>query len=228
VNGAGGEFVDIETSIGKFMGDRKPDRRYTSFDYCFNYFQAYREQGRTADLSARHNMQLSCLQLGFYLASWGMFRASSQLPSRSLTQFEPLIEVIAAAPAQAWEIDAHCYSPRNVALLTDLGQRIGSVFPHPVTLTLITKIMLGVFGSVPALDQFVVKGMRKEGLSATFSAGMLGQLSSFYEANADVIDRHRAATYDFESGQPGTRTYSRAKVIDMIFFIHGGGRGSRF
>ena len=136
--------------------------------------------------------------------------------------------MIAAAPAQAWEIDAHCYSPRNVALLTELGQRIGSVFPHSVTPTLITKIMLGVFGSVPALDQFVVKGMKKEGLTASFSPGMLGQLSRFYEANAKAIDRHRAATYDFESGQPGTRTYSRAKVIDMIFFIHGGGRGSRF
>jgi hypothetical protein len=163
--------MDIETSIEKFMGDRKPDRRYTSFDYCFNYFQTYREQGRTADLSTRQNMQLSCLQLGFYLASWGMFRASSRLPSRSLTQFEPLIEVIAGAPAQAREIDAHCYSPRNVALLTDLGQRIASIFPHPVTPTLITKIMLGVFGSVPALDQFVVKGMRKEGISVSFSAG---------------------------------------------------------
>ena len=34
---------------GKDMGQH-PDGRYASFDYCFNYFQAFREQGRIADI----------------------------------------------------------------------------------------------------------------------------------------------------------------------------------
>ena len=34
---------------GKDMG-RHPDGRYASFDYCFNYFQSFREQNRVADI----------------------------------------------------------------------------------------------------------------------------------------------------------------------------------
>ena len=53
-------------------GGRKPNERYTSFDYCYNYFQAFRESGEVSALATPTNIQVSCLQLGFYLASWGM------------------------------------------------------------------------------------------------------------------------------------------------------------
>ena len=78
--------MDIGANIKCFMGDRTAEQRYASFDYCFNYFQSFRETGRTVGLAAPENMLLSCLHLGFYLASWGMFRGSSDLPSRSLKQ----------------------------------------------------------------------------------------------------------------------------------------------
>jgi hypothetical protein len=42
-------------------------------------------------------------------------------------------------------------------------------FPHYITPTLITKIILGVFGSVPALDQYVTSGLRREGMSTSLS-----------------------------------------------------------
>ncbi|MEI2819625.1 MAG: hypothetical protein V9E81_05175 [Marmoricola sp.] len=35
-------MVDIEANITRFMGTRGPTLRYTSFDYCFNYFQSHR------------------------------------------------------------------------------------------------------------------------------------------------------------------------------------------
>ena len=41
-----------------------------------------------------------------------------------------------------------------------------------------------------------------------------------------MIDRNRVSTLDFHTGEPTNRRYSRAKVIDMIFFIEGGGSGS--
>ena len=67
--------VDLEINIKKYLdGDadsegRKPDARYASFDYCFNYFQSFREAGESAALAKPANIQLSCLHLGFYLAS---------------------------------------------------------------------------------------------------------------------------------------------------------------
>lgn len=37
----------------------------------------------------------------------------------------------------------------------------------------------------------------------------------------EVIERHRVPTIDFVTGEPTNRRYSRAKVIDMIFFVEG-------
>jgi hypothetical protein len=219
--------MDIEESVGRFLGVREAGQRYASFDYCFNYFQEFREQDRIAEIAAGPNMQLSCLQLGFYLASWGMFRASSRLPGSSLAQFRRVVEVIATTAPATWEIDAHCYSAENQDQLVRLAARIQDAFPHHVTPTLITKIILGVFGSIPALDQFVTSGLRKEGIGTSLSPATLDGISRFYDAHAGAIDRHRVPAYDFGTGQPGCRRYTRAKVIDMIFFIRGGGRASR-
>jgi hypothetical protein len=57
--------MDIEANLTAFTGNRPSGARYTSFDYCFNYFQSFREQNRVADIASRENKQLSCL----YLAS---------------------------------------------------------------------------------------------------------------------------------------------------------------
>jgi hypothetical protein len=95
--------VDIGASIKRFQGDRQPERRSVSFDYCFNYFQSFREDASVADIATAENMLLSCLHLGFYLASWGMFRGSSGLRSQSLKQFQPVVELTARTPVMSGE-----------------------------------------------------------------------------------------------------------------------------
>jgi hypothetical protein len=215
--------MDIEANLEAFIGDRTPDARYASFDYCFNYFQSFREQNRIADIAAPENMQMSCLQLGFYLASWGMFRGSSTLLLKSARHYEPVIDVIAAAPAGAWDLDVHCYTSGTWPLLRQLDKQIRVAFGHRngVTPTLATKVMLGVFGNVPAFDTYFKVGFR----AATFGPKAFRRLGEFYQEHADVIERHRIPTLDFRTGAPTLRRYSRAKVIDMIFFIEGGGSG---
>jgi hypothetical protein len=37
------ERVDIERNLQAYLSARQPAARYTSFDYCFNYFQTHRE-----------------------------------------------------------------------------------------------------------------------------------------------------------------------------------------
>jgi len=152
--------VDIEANIEKYLSKHLPTDRYTSFDYCFNHFQSHREQGRIPALAAGSGMQLSCLHLGFYLASWGMYRGSAALLQRSLRQLAPVVEIIADAPQGVWEADADDYSDRVCVELLELAGRLRREFPKRPTDTLITKTMLGVFGCVPAFDQYVVKGSR--------------------------------------------------------------------
>ena len=81
--------------------------------------------------------------------------------------------------------------------------------------------MLGVYGSVPAFDRNFKKGF---GVS-TFGPMSLRRIAAFYEDNADVIDAHRILTLDFATGAETTLRYTRAKVIDIVFFIEGGYTG---
>jgi hypothetical protein len=223
--------MDIDRNIALFMGDGdpQPGGRYASFDYCFNYFQAFREQDRVEEIAARGNMQVSCLQLGFYLASWGMFRGQSVLRGRSLQQFRPVVESISTTPQMIWEIDADSYSPDTCRALVDTASDIRRAlqFPHDKwpSATLVTKIMLGVFGNVPAFDTWVRAGLRAEGLVGRFGPRALQRIGCFYQDHSQVIDRNRIHTLDFETGKPTRRRYTRAKVIDMIFYVEGGGRG---
>ena len=222
-----GAPLDIYRNICSFMGDRQPEARYASFDYCFNHFQSFRERGRITDIAASENVLLSCLHLGFYLASWGMLRASSELPKRSLRQFEPVIELIAGTPSDIWEIDANHYSDDVCDTLVIVANDIQKALRYPdgtwPTRTLATKIMLGIFGSVPAFDSRVMQGLRKTGRTGRFGVRALLDIGHFYADHHEVIDRHRESTLDVATGLPTQRLYTRAKVIDQIFFIEGGG-----
>ena len=219
--------MDIEANIKSFSGDRQPEQRFASFDYCFNYFQSFREGCRVADIATAQNMLLSCLHLGFDLASWGMFRGSSGLRSRSLKQFEPVVELIARTPSDIWMIDAHCYSETVCHKLVSTASDIEEALHYPdgawPTKTLATKIMLGVFGNVPAFDSRVVAGLRKTRLTGRFGFRALRDIGRFYDDHREVIERQRVCTLDFATGQQTQRLYTRAKVIDEIFYIEGRG-----
>ena len=76
--------VDINANLAAFLEYRTPEARYASFDYCFNYFQEARDSGNTAQLADDEHRMLSCFQLGFFLASWGMMRGSGDLYQRSV------------------------------------------------------------------------------------------------------------------------------------------------
>lgn len=177
--------MDIEGNVRAYLGGREPGARYTSFDYCFNYFQAHREQGRLPALVRGDALQLSCLHLGFYLASWGMLRGSSDLLQRSLRHLIPVIEVIANAPAEMWDMDAHRYGDGGCPVVFETGRQVKAALSNAASDTLVTKVMLGTFGAVPAFDAYFKRGL---GVT-TFGPKALRKIGEFYDANAEVIER---------------------------------------
>ncbi len=96
---------DIEANLDDYLGDRDGHARYSSFDYCFNYFRSFQREGRLAELTSRDMLEMSCLQLGFYLASWGMFRGKSQLIRRSMKHYVSVLEAVISADARVWTLD---------------------------------------------------------------------------------------------------------------------------
>ena len=45
---------------GKNRG-KKPDERYASFDFCYNYFYSFYKEKRLPELANNENLQTSCL-----------------------------------------------------------------------------------------------------------------------------------------------------------------------
>ena len=121
----------IKKLIEQFMKKRKAGHRYASFNYCFNYFRDFKNKGRVKDLATKENFETACLQLAFFLASWGMFRMSGKLGQeanakhfgkliREMSQWEGTHKM-----ADVWEIDVADYSERSKrSLLIECYKRI--------------------------------------------------------------------------------------------------------
>src|SRR5688572_13668190 len=107
------ENLNIYRSGDKSSGGLKPTERYASFDYCYNYFQSFREQNNIPGLADPDHIQTSCLHIAFYLASWGMLRASSFLLQKSAKHYELLIQGIVDFPPSIWNIDVDSYTEEN-------------------------------------------------------------------------------------------------------------------
>jgi len=197
----------------------QPAGRYASFDYCFNYFQSFRESNRLNVLVDSDHIQTGCLQVAFYLASWGMLRGSSFLLGKSIKFYEPLINLVASFDKAIWAIDVNSYTDTNIQLLLSCKLAIVEALgkSNNPSNTLVSKIMLGVFGNVPAFDTLFSIGF---GLN-WFNEKSLGHLAKYYQDNRPILDQYQIPTYDFVTGQPTKRLYTKAKLIDMIGFIEG-------
>jgi hypothetical protein len=188
--------VDISVHATRYLRGRRDTARYASFDYCFNYFQSFQDEGRTAALTEANQLETSCLQLGFYLASWGMFRGKAAPLQHSAKSLGPAVRVVAAAPEAVLRADADDYSPPVQAALTKVYRELRASLPGGQSQTLVTKTMLGVFGCVPAYDRY----FRDAFGAATFGPKSLSGLEVYYRANAGEIDAYRVSTIDFATG----------------------------
>ena len=203
---------------GKNRG-KKPDERYASFDFCYNYFYSFYKEKRLPELANNENLQTSCLQLGFYLASWGMMRGSSFLLEKSVRNFRELITCFSKMDSCLWEIDVDNYNDENISILLDCKQQIINSLgeKNNPSDTLITKIMLGVFANVPAFDTYFRKSLKVH----SFNKKSLLKIKDFYEDNKSVFDSYQIHTFDFLSSKESDIVYTKAKLIDMCGFMDG-------
>ena len=208
--------TDPVLNVRTFISNRNANTRYSSYDHCFNYFQEHWETGQTANLVSKSGIQMSCLHLGYYLASWGMFRGKAALLQHSSRALLPAVEMIAEAPANMWTTDVVDYNENRIEAILDFKNALSAVVPGGQSGTLTSKIMLGVFGCVPAFDRYFCKGFNVSG----FRRSALRDVQDYYSRYQKIIDDHRDHTINFD-GETTKRRYTQAKVIDMIFFIEG-------
>lgn len=209
---------DVRSVVQRYLAARRdPTSRSASYDHCFNYFQSFREAGRVPDLSNKECCQLSCLQLGFYLASWGMYRASSDLHKRSAAALAPAVDLIAHSPDALWQVDVEHYGDRRViGSIMTFKKQLQNAVPGGQSDVLTSKIMLGVFGCVPAFDRYFKNGSDL----TSFSDKSLQRIYEHHDQGADVVRDLRVNSLDFFGNETRFR-YSQAKIIDIYFHERG-------
>ena len=215
------KIENLEIHIDEFKSKAGVTDRYTSFDFCYNYFR------NTIDFNK--DIEKSCLVLGFYLASWGMLRGSSFLLQKSAKHFQKLIEYYSTIDKKVWLIDVDNYNVETITTILEIYNKTKEniIIENKTHLTLVTKILMGVFGFIPAYDQYFCKTFNelfkgKCGFSVV-NSNSLNCLKEFYDNNKTSIDNISSNTFtkDFLTGQNTSITYPKAKVIDMFGFTNG-------
>jgi hypothetical protein len=215
--------------INQFLQHRLADRRYASYDFCYLYFQT--NKGNLGGA----NMENSCMHLWSYLASWGMLRGSSALLQCSPSVLKELIKYFDdISHSIIWTVDVDTYAPESKEEILNVYDGIAKILKNSITktlgteiknikvsVTLVTKIMLGVFGCVPAIDQYFYKtfhGMYKG--FGKLGSKELDALENFYKKRKPEIDSFQIPVLDF-TGKNTNLQYKKAKIIDMYGFIDG-------
>lgn len=212
----------IKSSIQKFYSiiQTEENARYKSWEHCYKTF------GDSKNKNDSETIDYLCLNLGFYLASWGMYRGSSFLLQKDYKVHRAAVIEMqnvkynilrAATPEILITEDA-------LSKIFELQYQLDNIYTSikktvlksktTITDTLITKILMGVFGCVPAYDRYVKYSLKEYGIGIPSfkNPSRLQELYTFYNNNRTVIDeeRERINSHGF--------IYPHMKVIDVLLW----------
>jgi len=191
-------FVDL---------DEKEFHRFNSWGTCFDFFhnKYFIDQG-DEDTAALH--------LGFYLASWGMYRGSTFLLQNDYTLHIGVVKILKKYYSDGIDInyDTMKKISDEITAYYEKHAHTNGKKNNTASSTLITKILLGTLGCIPAYDRFFVNGLaiqnkndKNSKLEKRFNDKSLKALERFYET-------HKEEFKTFED------KYPKMKLLDMYFW----------
>ena len=196
-----------------------PHGRYLSWQHCYNAFTTNRGglDENTFDYLALH--------LAFYLASWGMYRGSSFLLQKDYKVHIPVVRILMEEQYNSLVgITAEeLIKDENLTLLEDVSARIRRAYAdekqsiegitNNATDTLVTKILLGTLGCVPAYDRYYVQAVKQYGISAGgYNKESVRDVAKYYLSHKDEFETVRA-----ELSTRGVE-YPVMKLMDMCMW----------
>lgn len=179
---------------------------YKSWEHCFDYFEDIIDHDK------------ACLHLAFYLASWGMYRGSGFLLQKDYKIFEPIVDIILSYK-HLRDFSLKADEQPAIRDIFNLKKELMIAIPAAVgearnpSDTLITKIMLGTLGCVPAYDRYVVGGLGRCGLKhKSFREKSLLEIIAFGRRETNEIQEIKKTIK-----QNGIE-YTDMKILDMYFW----------
>lgn len=187
--------------------ENQPNHRYRSWEHCYKYFSQDKQN---------IDNETACLHLSFYLASWGMYRGSSFLLQYDyLVHREAIKKILEYKHLQNIDFLAIDENSKELKDIFELSKAIKKLYEElgKVSDTLLTKILLGTLGCVPAYDRFLKNSLKQHNMQQTFSKkGFLSVVDFYKENKSEFLAVHKSI---------GLRTYPTMKLVDMYFFKSG-------
>ncbi len=190
------------------------NHRFKSWEHCFIAFN--NEQKDIDSLS---------LNLAFYLASWGMYRGSSGLLWKDYKIHNKAVEIILKYPELKSQNIGLINIDRILQLRNELIEFYSSVhfyngknsLPNKVTPTdtLLSKIILGTTGALPAFDRYFNIGFKKNP-NLKITQENISEIYDFANCKINEIticQQYINKTLNFN--------YPIMKIIDMYFWQTG-------
>jgi hypothetical protein len=161
----------------------------------------------------------------FYLASWGMYRGSSFLLWKDYLIHKEIVEKI-LQNRDLQQLDYSSIKDVELEKVMEISTWIKDWYKNNInkvngrtkqvnaTDTLVTKIMLGTLGCVPAYDQYFIYGMRQRNIACSqFSLHSLRRIVDYYYEHKTQFDKAQNTI-----NQNGHVRYPTMKLIDMYFW----------
>lgn len=210
--------MTIANVIDKYISAITKDEfhRYRSWDQCFKAFDSTKPT------------ENQVLELAFYLASWGMYRGSSGLLQKNHLIHQGAVDILLSDSSQQIKCsNEREISKNDIKAILELKLKLakhyksitftkGTVAPKPIspTDTLLSKVMLGTLGCVPAYDRYFIGGFKEMNLEhSSFSRSSLDELFTFIETNKVEIQNAQRLIK-----QKTKNHYPFMKILDMYFW----------
>jgi hypothetical protein len=212
--------MKIKSTIGLFNFPLPDHDRSRSWEHCYFYFR------KTAPDNFSKERDHAALQLGFYLASWGMYRGSSFLLQHAYTVHRGVIELLAEDRFKLlWELeygkdylDNKKLRPLIIEAIQSIKDAYKSFVPNAgsqqPTDTLVTKIILGTFGCLPACDRYFIDGLKICGIPfSSLNQPFIERISKFCSDNYDELFEVQKEIQEISGNY-----YPMMKLVDMYFW----------
>lgn len=208
-----------ETVSVYYQNSSGEHHRYRSWEHCYTYFSQVRKREIPLDRDR------AAIELGFYLASWGMYRGSSFLLQYSYTIHRPLIDLIFEPrfdPLWSTDFGSASTDSKLTPLLLELVEGIREAYrpfaiangSAPPTDTLVTKIILGTIGSLPACDRFFINGFKiEEHQFSRVNESFINRLLKFCQTHQHELLHQQERIMEI-----GGIRYPIMKLVDMHFW----------
>lgn len=210
--------TNIKEIIAKYLSGITADEfhRYKSWDNCFQAFSVAKQS------------EIQILELAFYLASWGMYRGSSGLLQKNHRIHKGAVDIVFSKTYEKLKCNETSeIKKENIKAILSVKDELakhyssikftkGADKPKSIspTDTLLSKIMLGTLGCVPAYDRYFIDGLKKMEMKHTgFNEAALDELFDFIDDNKKEIDLAQKLIKTKTQ-----RHYPLMKILDMYFW----------